>query len=72
MPEETDLVNHPSHYNSTSIEVIFVIESFHLNFHLGNTIKYILRASYKSDILMDLKKARWYLDRYISNIEKES
>lgn len=66
-----DVVNHPSHYTYGKIEVIDVIETFDLCFHLGNVLKYILRAGKKNDTVEDLKKARWYLDRYISNVEKE-
>lgn len=72
MTQEHDAVNHPKHYQSKSgIESIDVIEAFELNFHLGNTVKYILRHKNKNNPLEDLKKARWYLDREISNLEKE-
>jgi hypothetical protein len=40
-----------------------------MNFNLGNTVKYISRAGKKDDVLQDLKKARWYLDREIANRE---
>lgn len=67
--EET--VNHPDHYKAAGIEAIDVIEGYSLGFNLGNTVKYILRAGRKSDkVVEDLKKARWYLDREISNREK--
>ena len=60
-------VNHPSHYNSGKIEVIEVIEDQQLGFHLGNAIKYILRAGKKdpAKTLEDLNKAKWYIDRFI-------
>lgn len=65
-----DVVNHPPHYKSDSgIESIDVIESFNLNFCLGNTIKYVLRHQKKGKPLEDLKKARWYLDREIDKLE---
>lgn len=63
-----DLVNHPPHYIAGGLEVIDVIEGFDLNFRLGNTTKYILRAGRKGNArkrIEDLKKARWYLDREI-------
>lgn len=44
------------------------IEDQQLPYHLGNVIKYIARAGYKGDKLEDLKKARWYLDRYIKGV----
>ena len=65
---EHDAVNHPSHYTRGKIEVIDFIEDQQLPYHLGNAIKYIARAGYKGDKLEDLKKARWYLDRYINEV----
>lgn len=65
---EQDAVNHPSHYTRGKIEVIDFIEDQQLPYHLGNVIKYIARAGYKGDKLEDLKKARWYLDRYINEV----
>jgi hypothetical protein len=65
----TEFVNHPAHYNMGNIEVIDIIEGFDLNFHIGNVVKYVLRAPHKGKTLEDLKKARWYLDRYISVLE---
>lgn len=65
-----NMVNHPSHYNKGKIEVIDFIEDQGLSFHLGNVIKYIARAGSKGDKLEDLKKAQWYLDRYINEVMK--
>jgi Zn finger protein HypA/HybF involved in hydrogenase expression len=65
---EEDVINHPSHYTRGKIEVIDFIEDQQLPYHLGNVIKYIARAGYKGDKLEDLKKARWYLDRYINGV----
>ena len=64
------MVDHPDHYNSTKFEVIDIIEAFDLDFHLGNVAKYVLRAGHKDDIVQDLKKARWYLDRKIEQLQK--
>lgn len=63
-----DVINHPTHYTRGKIEVIDFIEDQQLPYHLGNVIKYIARAGYKGDKLEDLKKARWYLDRYINEV----
>ena len=63
-------IDHPSHYNRGKIEVIDFIEDQGLSFHLGNVVKYIARAGSKGDKLEDLKKARWYLDRYINEVMK--
>lgn len=70
-PKSREMVNHPAHYQTSSgMEVIDVIEAFGLGFLRGNVIKYLLRAGHKDDILQDLNKAKWYLEREISNIEK--
>lgn len=68
LPKQEDVINHPSHYTRGKIEVIDFIEDQQLPYHLGNVIKYIARAGYKGDKLEDLKKARWYLDRYIKGV----
>ena len=65
-------VNHPDHYQG-SIECIDYIESLGLGkgFCLGSAIKYIHRAGNKAgeSELDDLKKASWYLDRYVDALE---
>lgn len=68
---KTDNVNHPSHYTDGKIEVIDFIEDKKLGYHLGNVIKYISRAGKKcpDKEIEDLKKARWYLNRYIEKLE---
>lgn len=68
LPKQEDVINHPSHYTRGKIEVIDFIEDQQLPYHLGNVIKYIARAGHKGDKLEDLKKARWYLDRYINGV----
>ena len=67
-----DVVEHPSHYGgkTNTYEAIKVIEAWNLGFHLGNVVKYISRAGKKHDrVLEDLKKAAWYLQRYIDHLE---
>ena len=65
-------VEHPKHYNTGKIEVISAIEDWNLDFHLGNVVKYVARAGKKdvSKTLEDLEKAKWYLERKISELEK--
>lgn len=66
-------VNHPDHYKSNGMEAIDVIEAYHLDFSLGNAVKYILRAGRKSrSKLEDLQKASWYINREIEKIQKEN
>lgn len=66
-------VNHPAHYGGADnpYEAIKVIEAWGLGFNLGNAVKYINRAGKKTESpYEDLLKARWYLDREITNLEK--
>ena len=65
----SDNVNNPSHYNTGTIEVITVIEDWKLNFNLGNAVKYIGRCEHKNNKKEDIKKAIWYLERELKNIE---
>lgn len=66
-----DNINRPPHYTShpSGIECITITE--HMSFLLGNAMKYIWRHEGKNG-LEDLRKARWYLDREISNREKQA
>ena len=61
-------VDHPSHYNN-GVEAIVVIESWNLNFNLGNVIKYVLRAPYKGTEIEDLEKARFSITREIERLQ---
>jgi hypothetical protein len=65
-----DNVNHPKHYTQhpSGVEVIQITE--HMNFCLGNAIKYIMRADYKNNPIEDLRKAEWYIKREIERREK--
>lgn len=69
----TEQVNHPKHYNQGQIEVIDYIEDLGMgdDFCAGNAIKYISRYKYKGKPLEDLKKAKWYIERLITNYEKK-
>lgn len=67
-----DPVNHPSHYTYGNIECIDYIEDKGFDFCLGNAIKYITRAGHKKDAIEDLKKAVFYINREIAQLEKEN
>ena len=69
---EDDTVNHPAHYTDGKIEVIDFIEDKKLGLCLGNAIKYIARAGKKDPTkeVEDLKKAKWYIERRIKEIEE--
>lgn len=66
-----DPINHPQHYTShpSGIECIQITE--HMNFCLGNAVKYIWRADLKHGT-EDLRKAQWYLQREISRREADA
>lgn len=66
-----DMVNNPAHYTQGKIETIDFIEDKNLEFHLANVVKYITRAKHKGTEMQDLKKAQWYLNRYIKNKESK-
>lgn len=74
-----DLVNHPNHYTDGGIEPIDFIEANRMNFNIGNVIKYVTRAGKKSypnmtlmeSAIVDLNKAKYYIERQIMFIETE-
>ena len=81
--EETneEKVNHPSHYTwlkeLCGIEVIDITR--HMDFDLGNAIKYILRCGHKEELgysnkektIEDLKKAIFYINDKIGMLERQ-
>jgi len=73
--EKKEMVNHPDHYGGESnvYEAIKVIDAWNLGFSLGNTVKYISRAGKKdpNKELEDLKKAMFYLQHHINNLENK-
>lgn len=81
MVNKDDRISHPSHYTwlkaLCGIEVIDITR--HMDFNLGNVVKYVLRQGYKSEegysdrekALEDLKKAAWYLNDKIKMMEKQ-
>ena len=67
--QNKEMVNHPNHYGGVEnvYESIKIIESLNLDFHIGNALKYIVRAGKKNPEkeLEDLQKAVWYIERKI-------
>jgi len=66
-----DPVHHPAHYTShpCGLEIIDITK--HHGFLTGNILKYVFRHKLKGQPIQDLKKARWYIDKAISELEKE-
>ena len=72
-----DPVNHPAHYTAGKVECIDAIESATVGltggvaYCTGAAIKYLWRWSRKGGV-EDLKKARWYIDRLIREMEENA
>lgn len=79
-----EAVEHPSHYTSGGIECIDamkamlsgyeqakIVTKFYWHFLSGQVLKYLWRWPLKEHPLQDLKKARWYLDRLITDVEAQ-
>lgn len=71
-----DVVNHPSHYTQGKVECIDALESATINKRgieavcTANIIKYLWRYESKNGI-EDVKKAQWYLQKLISELENQ-
>lgn len=71
----SDNVNHPAHYTSSkaqcpnckeSVECIEIAR--HMSFAVGNAVKYLWRYELKNGV-EDLKKAKWYINDAIKQME---
>lgn len=67
-----DPVTHPSHYTSHPSGVECLTITRHMNFNLGNAIKYIWRAGLKGNAVQDLRKAKFYIEDEIARLEKHN
>jgi hypothetical protein len=72
---EIDMVNHPSHYETGQFECIDVMTEvmgveYVKGFCVCNAFKYLYRHRSKNG-LEDIKKAQWYLNKYVEFTEKE-
>ena len=70
----SDVVNHPPHYGEGKIECIDYLKDnmdvmMFMGYLEGNIKKYLHRYRYKNKPLEDLKKAQWYLNRLIEEME---
>jgi hypothetical protein len=74
---EKEMVNHPEHYGGKDnvYEVVKVCEAWDLDkdAYLFNVVKYVARSGKKNPDkeIEDLKKAMFYLDRKIQNLENK-
>ena len=75
MIQQNEMVNHPNHYGGEDnpYEVIKVCEAWGLDkdAYIFNVVKYVARAGKKDQAkeLEDLKKAAFYLERKIKNLQ---
>ncbi len=60
----SDSVKPGYYWNEAGFDVIEVIERYALCFHLGNALKYVVRAGKKGPAIADLRKAREYIERW--------
>ena len=70
-----DPVNQPLHYNLGNVECIEAIkesmsvEAFR-GYLKGNCMKYLWRYDYKGKAIQDCKKAQWYLNKLLDELEE--
>lgn len=75
--KKNDAVNHPKHYTQGNVECIDALESATINKRgieavcVANVIKYLWRYESKNG-LQDVKKAKWYLEKLIKELEETS
>lgn len=74
--QDFDVINHPSHYTKGRIECIDAIDSATTGKSgieavcVANIIKYLYRYEEKNGI-EDVKKAKWYINKLISELESK-
>lgn len=71
-PQPTGDPTNPSHYTRLTPEPADVVEAWGLGWHLGSALQYIARAGHKGDAETDLRKAIWFLNRYIERVLHKS
>lgn len=74
--KEYDNVEHPFHYTQGGIECIDAMESAFgadavADFCICNAFKYLYRCRHKGKTEEDVKKAQWYLSKYLSIADKD-
>ena len=74
---EVDSVNHPPHYTTGGIETLDVIRAKMSSdrfqgYLMGNVLKYLLRCEYKEKRIEDIKKAQFYLNALVEEMDKNA
>lgn len=76
-PMEKDMVNHPAHYTAGGIECIDALAAATAGLDgieavcTANAIKYLWRWKLKNGV-EDLKKAQWYINHLIEELDKKA
>lgn len=68
LPPLPDMVNNPPHYTKHPSGVECIEITRHMNFNLGNALKYIWRSGQKGSAVQDLEKAIFYLKDEIKRL----
>lgn len=72
IPAFADVVNHPPHYTQGGVECIDAIDAAlgenYQPYYIGQVMKYVWRGPFKGNMIEDLKKAQWYLNRVIDKL----
>jgi len=67
----SDNIHHPAHYTQGKIEVIEFLEDQKFDFRIASAVKYLCRYRYKGKPVEDLRKAIWYINRVIEQLEDD-
>lgn len=73
----SDMVNHPPHYTAGGIECIDALKAATTGLEgieavcTANAIKYLWRWKFKNGA-EDLKKANWYINRLIAELDQNN
>lgn len=73
----SDMVNHPAHYTAGGIECIDALKAATVGLEgiqavcTANAIKYLWRWKFKNGT-EDLKKAIWYINRLIEELDQSN
>lgn len=75
MNKDKDAVNHPDHYQGDKIECIEYLKDnmpfeAYLGYLEGNAKKYLHRWRRKGKPMEDIKKAIWYLNRLVAELDE--
>ena len=71
--DDIKVINHPQRYGGdTTYECVKVLKSWmnedeYRGFLRGNCLKYLCRVGKKDEIVQELEKSKWYLEKLIES-----